>query len=144
VVFGLGLSYESIQDFIGVGDVAAKMVASFEACGFKTLDLTDDELTKLHLRHMVGGRSPLAHHELLYRFEFPERPGALMKFVSSMSPDWNISLFHYRNNGADYGRIVVGMQVPPHEMEQWQAFLDTLGYRYWDENKNPAYKLFLG
>ncbi len=123
---------------------AAKMVESFESCGFKTLDLTDDELTKLHLRHMVGGRSPLAHHELLYRFEFPERPGALMKFVSSMSPDWNISLFHYRNNGADYGRIVVGMQVPPHEMEEWQAFLDTLGYRYWDENKNPAYKLFLG
>ncbi len=123
---------------------ATKMAESFEACGFKTLDLTDDELTKLHLRHMVGGRSPLAHHELLYRFEFPERPGALMKFVSSMSPDWNISMFHYRNNGADYGRIVVGMQVPPHEMEEWQAFLDTLGYRYWDENKNPAYKLFLG
>ncbi|MBD0347314.1 MAG: threonine ammonia-lyase, biosynthetic, partial [Coleofasciculus sp. Co-bin14] len=123
---------------------AAKMVKSFEACGFKTLDLTDDELTKLHLRHMVGGRSPLAHNELLYRFEFPERPGALMKFVGSMSPDWNISLFHYRNNGADYGRIVVGMQVPPDEMEEWQAFLDTLGYRYWDENQNPAYKLFLG
>lgn len=123
---------------------ATKMVETFVACGFKTLDLTDDELTKLHLRHMVGGRSPLAHNELLYRFEFPERPGALMKFVCSMSPNWNISLFHYRNNGADYGRIVVGMQVPPHEMEEWQAFLDTLGYRYWDENKNPAYKLFLG
>jgi threonine dehydratase len=122
---------------------AAKMVTNFESCGFKTLDLTDDELTKLHLRHMVGGHSPLAHNELLYRFEFPERPGALMKFVNSMSPNWNISLFHYRNNGADYGRIVVGMQVPPHEMEAWQAFLDTLGYRYWDENKNPAYKLFL-
>jgi threonine dehydratase len=116
----------------------------FEACGFKTLDLTDDELTKLHLRHMVGGHSSLAHNELLYRFEFPERPGALMKFVSSMSPDWNISMFHYRNNGSDYGRIVVGMQVPPHEMEQWQAFIDTLGYRYWDEHQNPAYKLFLG
>jgi threonine dehydratase len=123
---------------------AAKMATKFEACGFKTLDLTDDELTKLHLRHMVGGRSPLAHNELLYRFEFPERPGALMRFVGSMSPDWNISLFHYRNNGADYGRIVVGMQVPPHEMGEWQAFLQTLGYRYWDENKNPAYKLFLG
>ncbi len=123
---------------------AAKMAESFEACGFTTLDLTDDELTKLHLRHMVGGHSPLAHNELLYRFEFPERPGALMKFVSSMSPNWNISLFHYRNNGADYGRIVVGMQVPPQEMEAWQAFLDTLGYRYWDENQNPAYKLFLG
>ncbi|AVH69814.1 threonine ammonia-lyase, biosynthetic [Nostoc sp. 'Lobaria pulmonaria (5183) cyanobiont'] len=123
---------------------AVKMVETFEAHGFETLDLTDDELTKLHLRHMVGGHSPLADNELLYRFEFPERPGALMKFVTSMSPDWNISLFHYRNNGADYGRIVVGIQVPPHEMEEWQAFLDRLGYRYWDENKNPAYKLFLG
>lgn len=123
---------------------AAKMVTNFETAGLKTLDLTDDELTKLHLRHMVGGHSPLAHNELLYRFEFPERPGALMKFVASMCPDWNISLFHYRNNGSDYGRIVVGMQVPPHEMEEWQAFLDTLGYRYWDESQNPAYKLFLG
>jgi threonine dehydratase len=122
----------------------AKMVEAFAALGFKTLDLTDDELTKLHLRHMVGGRSPLAHNELLYRFEFPERPGALMKFVNSMSPDWNISLVHYRNNGADYGRIVIGMQVPPHEMEEWQIFLDTLGYRYWDESQNPAYQLFLG
>ncbi|PLZ82596.1 PLP-dependent threonine dehydratase, partial [Fischerella thermalis WC213] len=134
--------------FVGVqienrGD-RAKLVATFESCGFKTIDLTDDELTKLHLRHMVGGHSLLAQNELLYRFEFPERPGALMKFVDSMSPNWNISMFHYRNNGADYGRILVGIQVPPHEMEEWQAFLDTLGYRYWDENKNPAYKLFLG
>jgi threonine dehydratase len=123
---------------------AVKMLETFEAYGFKTVDLTDDELTKLHLRHMVGGRSPLAHNELLYRFEFPERPGALMKFVGSMSPNWNISLFHYRNNGADYGRIVVGIQVPPDEMAAWQEFLDTLGYHYWDENDNPAYKLFLG
>lgn len=123
---------------------AARMVTTFEANGFRTLDLTDDELAKLHLRHMVGGRSHLAHDELLYRFEFPERPGALMKFVCSMSPDWNISLFHYRNHGADYGRIVVGMQVPPHEMQEWEAFLETVGYRYWDESQNPAYKLFLG
>jgi len=123
---------------------AVKIAETFEACGFPTLDLTDDELTKLHLRHMVGGRSSLACNELLYRFEFPERPGALMKFVGSMSPNWNISVFHYRNNGADYGRIVVGIQVPPKEMEQWQAFLDTLGYPYWDESQNPAYKLFLG
>uniref|UniRef100_B8HP07 L-threonine dehydratase n=1 Tax=Cyanothece sp. (strain PCC 7425 / ATCC 29141) TaxID=395961 RepID=B8HP07_CYAP4 len=122
---------------------AAELLNQFTGCGFQTLDLSDDEFTKLHLRHMVGGRSPLAEHELLYRFEFPERPGALMKFVSSMSPDWNISLFHYRNHGADYGRIVVGTQVPPDEMEQWQAFLDTLGYRYWDESQNPAYQLFL-
>ncbi|MBE9225611.1 threonine ammonia-lyase, biosynthetic [Phormidium sp. LEGE 05292] len=123
---------------------AAKMVETFESHGLKTIDLTDDEFTKLHLRHMVGGRSPLAHNELLYRFEFPERPGALMKFVNSMSPNWNISVFHYRNNGSDYGRIVVGIQVPPDEMKEWQAFLDTLGYRYWDESQNPAYKLFLG
>lgn len=123
---------------------AAKMVQTFESRGFKTLDLTDDELSKMHLRHMVGGKSPLAHDELLYRFEFPERPGALMRFVSSMSPNWNISLFHYRNNGADYGRIVVGIQVPPQEMADWQAFLDGLGYPYWDENQNPAYRLFLG
>jgi threonine dehydratase len=123
---------------------AAAMVAKFEASGLKTLDLTDDELTKLHLRHMVGGRSPLAENELLYRFEFPEYPGALMKFVASMSPNWNISLFHYRNNGSDYGRIVVGVQVPPDETREWQEFLDTLGYRYWNESDNPAYHLFLG
>ncbi len=123
---------------------ALQMAQLFESKELKTMDLTDDELTKMHLRHMVGGKSPLAHNELLYRFEFPERPGALMKFVSSMSPDWNISLFHYRNNGSDYGRIVTGIQVPPHEMKEWQAFLDNLGYQYWDENQNPAYKLFLG
>ncbi len=123
---------------------AGQIVQNFESCGFKTIDLTDDELTKLHLRHMVGGRSLLAHNELLYRFEFPERPGALRSFVSSMSPHWNISLFHYRNHGADYGRIVVGTQVPPAEMAEWQAFLDTLGYQYWDESQNLAYKIFLG
>jgi threonine dehydratase len=123
---------------------AVHIATTFEDHGFKTIDLTDDEFAKLHLRHMVGGRSSLAHNELLYRFEFPERPGALIKFLTRMSPDWNISLFHYRNHGADYGRIVIGMQVPPHEMAEWQAFLDTLGYRYWDESQNPAYKLFLG
>ncbi len=122
---------------------AAEMVEKFTRNGLKTLDLTDDELTKLHLRHMVGGRSILAENELLYRFEFPEYPGALMKFVASMSPNWNISLFHYRNNGADYGRIVVGVQVPPNETSEWQAFLETLGYRYWNESDNPAYRLFL-
>jgi threonine dehydratase len=139
---------ETAHIFVGVQIAnradAAKIVETFEANGLKTLDLTDDELTKMHLRHMVGGHSPLAYNELLYRFEFPERPGALMKFVASMSPNWNISLFHYRNNGADYGRIVVGMQVPPAEMAEWQEFLNSLGYRYWDENDNPAYQLFLG
>ena len=122
----------------------ASLVAKLESSGFKTLDLTDDELTKLHLRHMVGGRSPLAHNELFYRFEFPERPGALMRFVASMSPNWNISVFHYRNNGADYGRIVVGIQVPPDETEAWQEFLENLGYRYWDESQNPITQIFFG
>ncbi|KPQ35513.1 MAG: threonine ammonia-lyase IlvA [Phormidesmis priestleyi Ana] len=122
---------------------AYEIEQNFENQGFKTLNLTDDELAKMHLRHMVGGKSPLADHELLYRFEFPERPGALTNFVSAMSPNWNISLFHYRNHGADYGRIVVGMQVPPEEMMQWEAFLETLGYRYWNESQNPAYRLFL-
>jgi threonine dehydratase len=123
---------------------AVKIAEMFETSGFKTIDLTDDELAKLHLRYMVGGRSPLAQNELLYRFEFPERPGALTQFLHSMSPNWNISLFHYRNHGADYGRIVVGIQVPPEEMTEWQSFLDTLKYPYCDESLNPAYKLFLG
>ena len=123
---------------------AANISQTLAQNGFAAIEITDDELTKLHLRHMVGGRSPLANNELLYRFEFPERPGALMRFVGSMSPNWNISLVHYRNNGADYGRIVVGVQVPPSEMEEWQSFLDTLGYRYWDESQNPVYKMFLG
>ncbi len=133
----VGLQIENRAD-------AIQMAETFENCGFDTLDLTDDELTKMHLRHMVGGHSPLAHNELLYRFEFPERPGALMQFVDSMSPNWNISMFHYRNNGADYGRIVVGIQVPPEDKADWEAFLNTLGYQYWDENQNPAYQLFLG
>ena len=123
---------------------AARLTHTFSKAGFPTLDLTDDELAKLHLRHMVGGRSPLAAHEHLYRFEFPERPGALMRFLASMSPDWNISLFHYRNQGADYGRVLVGLQVPPGEKAALGRFLATLGYPYSDESANPAYKLFLG
>ncbi|QUS61546.1 threonine ammonia-lyase, biosynthetic [Synechocystis sp. PCC 7338] len=127
---------------------ASQLAANFTRQGFKTLDLTDDELTKLHLRHMVGGRPPQVtqsenQRELLYRFEFPERPGALMKFLGCMNPAWNISLFHYRNHGADYGRIIVGMQVPPAETEQWQQFLANLGYRHWNESDNPVYRLFL-
>jgi threonine dehydratase len=123
---------------------APMLARTFEKAGFRTLDLTDDELAKLHLRHLVGGHSPLARNELLYRFEFPERPGALMRFLTSMSPNWNISLFHYRNQGADYGRILVGMQVPANEKKQLKEFLAALGYRHWDETDNPAYKLFLG
>ncbi len=123
---------------------AADIAASFRGAGLETLDLTDDELAKVHLRHLVGGRSPLAHDERLYRFEFPERPGALIRFLTSMAPGWNISLFHYRNHGADVGRVLVGMQVPVADDDAFQQFLDELGYRSWEETENPAYKLFLG
>ncbi|WP_114239530.1 threonine ammonia-lyase, biosynthetic [Dyella sp. C9] len=133
--------------FVGVQttqrDERDRLVGAFHSHGFEVLDLTDDELAKLHLRHMIGGRSPLARHELLYRFEFPERPGALTRFLGHMHPDWNISLFHYRNQGADYGRILVGIQVPTNERALFQAFLDTLGYPYRDESENPAYRLLL-
>ncbi|WP_374517119.1 threonine ammonia-lyase, biosynthetic [Undibacterium squillarum] len=123
---------------------SGKIARNFEKHGFPTLDLTEDELAKLHIRHLVGGKSTLAKDELLYRFEFPERPGALMRFLNSMAPNWNISLFHYRNHGADYGRTLVGLQVPKKEMKAFRAFLSTLGYRYWDESNNPVYQLFLG
>ena len=122
----------------------AKLVRNLAKHAFTALDLTDDELAKSHVRHMVGGHSALARDELLYRFEFPERPGALMNFLTAMRPDWNISLFHDRNHGADVGRVLVGMQVPGKEMGVFRNFLDTLGYRYWDESANPAYRLFLG
>ncbi|QWT46982.1 threonine ammonia-lyase, biosynthetic [Azospira inquinata] len=121
-----------------------KLVESLQKHGYATLDLTEDEMAKLHVRHLVGGHAHQVQNELLYRFEFPERPGALMHFLNQMSASWNISLFHYRNHGADYGRVLVGMQVPPAEKKEFQAFLKTLGYRSWDESKNPAYKLFLG
>ncbi len=123
---------------------AAEIAEGLRATGFATLDLTDDELAKLHIRHLVGGRSPLARDELMYRFEFPERLGALMKFLSSMSPNWNISLFHYRNHGADYARILVGIQVPTNEKRAFKAFLAGLGYAHEDVTHHPAYKLFLG
>jgi threonine dehydratase len=100
-------------------------------------------LAKLHIRHLVGGKSALARDELLYRFEFPERPGALMRFLDSMAPNWNISLFHYRSQGGDVGRILVGLQVPKKEMKAFRDFLLELGCRHWDESDNPAYKLFL-
>ena len=128
---------------IGGREDAARIGDALRAGGFPTLDLTDDELAKQHLRHMIGGRSSRAHDELLYRFEFPERPGALLRFLSQMSPNWNISLFHYRNEGADFGRILVGIQVPGAEMETFRTFLSTLGYPHRDESDNPAYRLFL-
>ncbi len=128
-----------------------QLIGRLEAGGFPCLDLSGNELAKLHLRHMVGGRLPAGvdalaagSEELLYRFEFPEKPGALMAFVQALHADWNISIFHYRNHGADVGRIVVGVQVPPQERADWQLFLAGLGYRHWDETGNPAYGLFLG
>ena len=120
-----------------------QIAATFSEHGFATIDLSEDEMAKLHLRHLVGGKSALAKNEMLYRFEFPERPGALMRFLSSMSPNWNISLFHYRNHGADYGRILVGLQVPLQDAAEFKLFLDNLGYRHWDESQNPVYQLFL-
>jgi threonine dehydratase len=128
-----------VQDREEAGTVARALVRR----GFRTLDLSGNEMAKLHVRHLVGGHAALASHELLYRFEFPERPGALMKFLNSMRSDWNISLFHYRNHGADYGRVLVGMQVPPGETRVFRKFLDSLGYPWVDETRNPAYRLFL-
>jgi threonine dehydratase len=128
---------------IGNREEASKLARSFERHGFPTLDLTDDELAKQHVRHLVGGRSELAQDERLYRFVFPERPGALMRFLESMHPGWNISLFHYRNQGADYGRILVGIQVPRTDKQAFRAFLESLAYPCVDETDNPVYRLFL-
>jgi threonine dehydratase len=134
--------------FVGVQTAdrneSSALAIGFEEHGFKTLDLTQDELAKTHLRHLIGGKSALAQNELLYRFEFPERPGALMRFLDSMAPNWNISLCHYRSQGGDVGRILIGLQVPQDEMDQFPQFLAKLGYRYWDESANPVYRLFLG
>ncbi|MBI2770239.1 MAG: threonine ammonia-lyase, biosynthetic [Burkholderiales bacterium] len=122
---------------------SAKIAANFSRHGFQALDLTHDDLAKEHIRHMVGGHSALAQDERLLRFVFPERPGALMKFLSNMRPNWNITLFHYRNQGADYGRILVGLQVPKADAKAFAAFLGTLGYPHVEETGNPVYRLFL-
>jgi threonine dehydratase len=133
--------------FVGLAiskrDEADRVARSFERHGFATVDLTDDELAKEHVRHMVGGRSELARNERLFRFIFPERPGALMKFLAAMHPGWNISLFHYRNQGADYGRILVGIQVPKSDDAALKRFLESLDYPCVEETHNPVYRLFL-
>ena len=135
------------QVFVGVQvrDRAetARLVRALQRNGLTARDLSDNELARLHVRHLVGGHAPGIRDEILYRFEFPERPGALVRFLDSMRHGWNISLFHYRNHGADYGRVVVGMQVPPRNMPAFRAFLAKLGYPFVDETKNPAYRLFL-
>ena len=122
---------------------SARIAANFARQGFEALDLTHDDLAQEHIRHMVGGHSSLAQNERLLRFVFPERPGALMKFLSHMRPTWNITLFHYRNQGADYGRILVGLQVPKADEKAFKSFLGTLGYPYVDETLNPVYRMFL-
>ncbi len=121
-----------------------RLIRGLRRRGLKTLDFSDNELAKLHIRHTVGGHAPTVDDEILYRFEFPERPGALMKFLTAMSRGWNISLFHYRNHGADYGRVLVGMQVPPRDERKFRTFLAKVGYPWHEETRNAAYRLFLG
>ena len=124
---------KAAQVFVGIQvkdqSETADLVDKLQRSKLPTLDLSDNEMAKLHLRHLVGGHAPEAKDEILFRFEFPERPGALMNFLNSMSHNWNISLFHYRNHGADYGRVLVGMQVPHSDKKALKTFLDTLGYR---------------
>jgi threonine dehydratase len=129
---------------VGGRHETAQLLAELKRRRIEAIDLTDNEMAKLHVRHLVGGHAPEVEHEILYRFEFPERPGALMRFLDSMSAGWNISLFHYRNHGADYGRVLVGMQVPPSDKAEFRRFLARLGYDYVDETGNPAYRMFLG
>ncbi|RMD78468.1 MAG: threonine ammonia-lyase, biosynthetic [Gammaproteobacteria bacterium] len=120
------------------------LVALLRERGYPVLDLTDNEMAKLHVRHMVGGHGRgLVAHEVVYRFIFPERPGALLRFLTRLGRRWNISLFHYRNHGADYGRVLVGIQVPPADRQRFRAFLQGLGYPWVEETQNPAYELFL-
>ena len=134
--------------FVGVQvhdrNETTRLVQDLRRHGLKTSDFSDNELAKLHIRHLVGGHAATVENEILYRFEFPERPGALMRFLTAMSRGWNISLFHYRNHGADYGRVLVGMQVPEGDKKKFERFLSEVGYPYRDETRNPAYRLFLG
>ena len=138
---------ERAQIFVGIGvqgeDGAGRMAAQFRKGGFEVLDLTSNELAAQHLRHMVGGHSNLAEGEMVFDVEFPERPGALMKFLTSMAPTWNISMFHYRNQGADYSRVLVGLQVPGAERRKVRPFLAEVGYSYREVTDDPAYALFL-
>src|SRR3954454_16956893 len=139
---------QAAQIFVGVqlaeGEKEKRqIIAALSERGYSVLDMSDNEMAKVHVRYMVGGRVPGLRDELIYRFQFPERPGALLKFLNSLGHDWNISLFHYRNHGADYGRVLAGIQVPPDDRARFQRSLDELGYPYWDETQNPAYKLYL-
>ena len=133
----VGIATDSRED-------AARLVATLQQADYRTVNLTDNEVAKLHVRHMVGGRSPNVRHEQVCRFEFPERPGALMEFLDTLGGRWNISLFHYRNHGSDFGRVLAGFEVPEGDASAFEAFLTELGYRYQRERDNAAYALFLG
>ena len=140
---------DQAQVFVGLsvvpgGDDLDVLRTELKLKGYETEDLTHNEMAKLHIRHMVGGKAPQAADEAVYRVQFPERPGALLKFLSGLGQRWNISMFHYRNHGAAYGRILVGVQVPKSERSQFSAVLDDIGYPYWDETGNRAYQLYLG
>ena len=119
------------------------MIEKLVANGYAVVDISDNEMAKLHLRHLVGGHSPEMEDEFLVSFEFPERPGALLQFLEGMGSRWNISLFHYSNHGAAYGRVLVGAQVAEQDHDAFRDFLDDLGYRYHEESDNSAYSLFL-
>lgn len=138
---------EEAHIFVGIAIRTQKEKAAFEMAmtdhGFDHTDLTDNELAKSHIRHMVGGRSTHTNNEVLYRFMFPERPRALMDFLEAMNQGWNISLFHYRMHGADFGRVLVGFEIPENEQGEFQAFLEKIHYDYVEESGNSAYQLFL-
>jgi len=128
---------------IGSGDTRTKFITELQQAGYKTIDLTENELAKTHLRYMIGGRSAEATTERLFRFWFPERPGALAKFLTDMGKDWNISLFHYRSQGGDFGRVLIGLEIPEDNDKSLKEFFDQLGYHYIEETNDPAYQLFL-
>jgi threonine dehydratase len=132
----VGISIKNEQERLAFARLLAET-------GFANVDLTDNELAKTHVRYMVGGRSPEVGREVLYRFWFPERPGALSRFLATMGESWNISLFHYRMQGGDYGRVLIGLEIPAGEEARLQDFLQNLGYRFVEESDNPAYRLFL-
>jgi threonine dehydratase len=141
-------SRDEAHIFVGIAtrsrDDASSLASTLENAGYRTVDLTDNEVAKLHVRHMVGGRSAHVEHEYLCRFEFPERPGALMQFLDTLGGRWNISLFHYRNHGSDFGRVLAGFEVKPEDVSRFERFLGELGYPYQREDGNLAYELFLG
>lgn len=138
---------EQARIFVGVQlkdpDDRAELMQTLISEDYPVIDMSDNEMAKLHIRHLGGGHNSEIQNEQLFRFEFPERPGALLNFLTNLGQNWNITLFHYRNHGAAYGRVLIGMQVPEEDKEKVSEYLNRIGYRYWDETENPAYKLFL-